>query len=96
MKKVSMVKYSIEQMNQLLGFLEAIATDSKSFDCSMKMLSTVLNIDSFLKDNAILFEEEIDENEMEETDIINTEDCDNENICESSEEVIVSCGGATK
>lgn len=58
MKKNIMVKYTAEQINQILSVFESIASDTKGYECSLPMLSIILNLNNFLQNNAIVYEEE--------------------------------------
>lgn len=58
MKSITMVKYTTEQIDRILVMLESIVRDSKAFDCSLSMMSVMLDINNYLRENAVVFEEE--------------------------------------
>lgn len=81
------VIYNVEQIDEILRLLAVIASDSKSFECSLPMMSVVLDINNLLRQNAVILEN--DENDNVD---INVDEPD-ENT-EESNEVVFEGGGA--
>lgn len=87
-----MVKYTAEQIDQVLAILTAIAGDTKAYECSLPMLSVVLDLNNFLRNNAVVYEEE--KEEISSTEIFE-EAAESETDPHGSEEdIILSSGGA--
>lgn len=89
MKEIKMVKYTEDQINELLALFAEIASDTKAFGCSLPMISVILNIDNYLRNNAVQFTEEAEDNKEEA--VAESGEIDEEN---SEEEIIISGGGA--
>lgn len=71
MENVTMVKYTAEQIDQVLALLTTVASDTKSYECSLPMMAIILDINNFLRNNAVVYSEEISEGEiMEESEIV--------------------------
>lgn len=71
MENVTMVKYTAEQIDQVLALLTTVASDTKSYECSLPMMAIILDINNFLRNNAVVYREEISEGEiMEESEIV--------------------------
>lgn len=101
MENVTMVKYTAEQIDQVLALLTTVASDTKSYECSLPMISMILDINNFLRNNAVVYSEEISEGEiMEESEIV--EDAEKvegakgaaDETFNSDEEIILSGGRA--
>lgn len=81
MNEITMVKYTAEQIDQILVLLASIVSDSKVYECSLPMMSVILDINSLLRNNAIVYdeilskEEDMLENENDQDYI----DCDYDN-----------------
>lgn len=88
MENITMVKYTAEQIDQVLALLTTIASDTKAYECSLPMMSVILDINNFLRGNAVVYEEEIPN--IEAVDPVE-EPAEAE---ESEEEIILSGGGA--
>lgn len=88
MANITMVKYTAEQIDQVLALLTTIASDTKAYECSLPMMSAILDINNFLRGNAVVYEEEIPNTEA---DIPVEETAEAE---KSEEEIILSGGGA--
>lgn len=89
MKNTTMVKYTAEQIDQVLALLTTIASDTKAYECSLPMMSVILDINNFLRGNAVVYEEEIPSTEAGEDPVEETAE-----VKESEEEIILSGGGA--
>lgn len=101
MENVTMVKYTAEQIDQVLALLTTVASDTKSYECSLPMMAIILDINNFLRNNAVVYSEEISEGEiMEESEIV--EDAEKvegakgaaDETFNSDEEIILSGGRA--
>lgn len=84
MENITMVKYTAEQIDQVLALLAAVASDTKSYECSLTMMSVILDINNFLRGNAVVYNEEIPNPDVIEEMETN----------ETKEEIILSSGGA--
>lgn len=84
MENITMVKYTAEQIDQVLALLTAVASDTKSYECSLTMMSVILDINNFLRGNAVVYNEEIPNPDFIEEMETN----------ETKEEIILSSGGA--
>lgn len=84
MENITMVKYTAEQIDQVLALLTAVASDTKSYECSLTMMSVILDINNFLRGNAVVYNEEIPNPDFIEEMEAN----------ETKEEIILSSGGA--
>ena len=62
MNEITMVKYTAEQIDQILMLLSSVASDSKVYECSLPMMSVVLDINNLLRNNAVIYIESISEN----------------------------------
>lgn len=61
MKTITMVKYTAEQIDKVLAILASVAGDSKAYGCSLPMMSVVLDINNYLREDATVYEEIISE-----------------------------------
>lgn len=84
-----MVKYTAEQIDQVLALLTTVVSDTKAYECSLPMMSIVLDLNNFLRSNAIIFKEEIPNIETVEDSTEKVIESD-----DSEEEIILSGGGA--
>lgn len=69
MKEITMVKYTSEQIDQVLSLLTNIVNDSKTYECSIPMMAVVLDINNYLRSTAVVYEEAIEEESTDNTDI---------------------------
>lgn len=103
MENIMMVKYTTEQIDRVLSVLNSVAMDSKAYECSLPMMTTVLDIYNFLRENAVIYNEIIEETEgdtpeaeAEEEVEVECEECFAD--CETAEEepceIIINGGGA--
>lgn len=86
MNEIKMVKYTAEQIDQVLLLLASIAGDSKSYECSLPMMSVILDINNYLRDNAIIFDEVYDGTEQEEENFELDDDSDDEIILDGNDD----------
>lgn len=84
-----MVKYTAEQIDQVLALLTTIVSDTKAYECSLPMMSVILDINNFLRGNAVVYEEEIPSTEAVENSVEEVAKSE-----ESENEIILSSGGA--
>lgn len=98
MQNIMMVKYTTEQIDRVLSVLHSVAIDTKSYECSLPMLATVLDIYNFLRDNAVIYSEIIEETEGDIPEAEEEMECEEEfDDCETAEEaceIIMNGGGA--
>lgn len=87
-----MVKYTAEQMDQISNLLTAIIEDTRSYSCSLPMAAILININNFLKENAVLFTEEIKGSEASAAQHDESTNSDTNEDCEK--EIVLSSGGA--
>ena len=69
MKEITMLKYTSEQIDQVLSLLTNIVNDSKTYECSIPMMAVVLDINNYLRSTAVVYEEAIEEESTDNTDI---------------------------
>lgn len=105
MQNIMMVKYTTEQIDRVLSVLHSVAIDTKSHECSLPMIATVLDIYNFLRDNAVIYNEIVEETEGNASDTEQEKECEEEmeyeeafDDCETGEEeaceIIINGGGA--
>lgn len=82
MEQITMVKYTAEQIDQVLALLTTVASDTKSYQCSLPMMSVILDINNFLRNNAEVYTVD---------SVAEHEDSEETN---DAEEVVLSGGGA--
>lgn len=82
MEQITMVKYTAEQIDQVLALLTTVASDTKSYQCSLPMMSVILDINNFLRNNAEVYTVD---------SVTEHEDSEETN---DAEEVVLSGGGA--
>lgn len=66
METITMVKYTAEHVDKILAILASVAGDSRAYECSLPMMSVVLDINNCLRKNAIVYEETISVNKPDE------------------------------
>lgn len=88
--KIEMVKYTKEQIDQLLACLAAVMGDTRAYECSLNMVAVVLEVNNFLRLNANIVEEEIEDTTeaTEETEV------QEEKVPDENDEIVLSGGGA--
>lgn len=88
--KIEMVKYTKEQIDQLLACLAAVMGDTRTYECSLNMAAVVLEVNNFLRLNANVVVEEIEDN----TEIAKETEVQEEKVSDENDEIILSGGGA--
>lgn len=95
MENVTMVKYTAEQIDQVLALLTTVASDTKSYECSLPMMAIILDINNFLRNNAVVYSEEISEGEIvEDAETVEGAKGAADETFNSDEEIILSGGRA--
>ena len=85
--KIEMVKYTKEQIEQLLATLAIVMGDTRTYECSLNMAAVILDINNFLRQNANVVEEEIED----DTEATEETEVQEEKV---SDEIVLSGGGA--